>query len=286
MTAKKQSTKKGGTKGKGRGSKGKARTITPEQEAEIRARVDTDSAVAHPLAMEAYTNLYGLYLENADALKLARRVVELFAATGADGSNCTAGGRFLMEAADDVTTSAGEGAMLSSPLSDFFIPFFVKAVRGLAPDYHSLVQLKDIIKRVDAGEDLEAIAEEEKAQGRERGEAYKVEQSAKPEPKDKTSDEWRYWKLRQVESAFDTQAGNSEAYNAAHDYFRELLTSLYNDEDFYNASHILALLPQLIIARQSIDETNRYEHRMRAGMKGAQTRKANKAKAAKKGGIR
>jgi hypothetical protein len=271
----KQSTKKGGTKGKGRGSKGKARTITPEQEAEIRARVDADSAVAHPLAMEAYTNLYGLYLENADALKLARRVVELFAASGSGAGNCTAGGRFLMEAADDVTTSAGEGAMLSSPLSDFFIPFFVKAVRGLAPDYHSLVQLKDIIKRVDAGEDLEAIAEEEKAQGGERAEAYKVEQSAKPEPKDKTSDEWRYWKLRRIEAGFYDYEGDTEKYAEAWREFREFFHGYMKNATVESA---IALLPTLITTHQRQLAYERQDRRRDAGRRGAQTRKAKAAK--------
>lgn len=92
--------------------------------------------------------------------KLARRVVEIYAATGSDGRTCTAGGRLIMEAADAVTGAAGECVTLASPLSKYFVPFFVEAVRGLHPNYPHLKEIKTIIKRVDAGEDIEDIAEE------------------------------------------------------------------------------------------------------------------------------
>jgi hypothetical protein len=155
MTTRTQSTKN-------TAAKGKARTAPPpEQEGEIRARVDAQSAIAHPLAMEMWTHVYGLYLENADALKLAQRVAEIYAATDSDGRNCTAGGRFIMEAADAVTGAAGECVTLQSPLSKYFVPFFIAAVRGLHPDYVHLKEIKAVVARVDAGEDIEAIAEQE-----------------------------------------------------------------------------------------------------------------------------
>jgi hypothetical protein len=40
-----------------------------------------------------------------------------------------------------------------------------------------------------------------------------------PEPKDRLSDEWRYWKLRHVEDAFGLYGSlNREKYNAAWEY--------------------------------------------------------------------
>jgi hypothetical protein len=146
-------------------------------------------------------------------------------------------------------------------------------------------ELASILARLDAGESLEEIERKERARYEQKQDERRAAELAAPEPKDKSSRDWRVWKLRQVEHAFAERMKpeGKAAYDAAHNYFRELLTSLYNDDDFYNVCHILPLLPQLITVRQSIDETNRYERRMRAGMKGAETRKA---KAAKKGGAR
>jgi hypothetical protein len=128
------------------------------------------------------------------------------------------------------------------------------------------------------------VTKQKKAQGGAKGKARAADR-AKPEPKDRLSAEWRIWKLRQIRRAFSDERMKPEGrepYNAAHNYFRELLTGLFYCEDFYRADFILPLLPHLIIARQELDRTERYERRMRAGMKGAQTRAANKAKAAKK----
>jgi hypothetical protein len=213
-------TKKPTTKGKGRGSKSKARTVTPEQEAAIRARVDADSAVAHPLAMEAYTNVYGLYLENAGALKLARRIAEIYAEAVKRGDRED----YIMAAADEVLTSGGEHAMLSSPASAFFVAFFVAAVRDLSPEHNALAEVKSIVTRYDAGVTLREQAEEEEARRGEVNERHKAEQLEKPEPKDKLSDEWRYWKLRQVEHAFGPERmNNPNAYAEAWAYCNTLL---------------------------------------------------------------
>jgi hypothetical protein len=92
--------------------------------------------------------------------RVARRVRELFAADS-DAHSCTAGGRLITEAADSVMESAGEGVMLHSPLSEFFIPFFVKAAREIGRGDRRYISLKKIIARVDAGEDLDEIAEQE-----------------------------------------------------------------------------------------------------------------------------
>jgi len=102
-----------------------------------------------------------------------------------------------------------------------------------------------------------------------------------PEPKDKLSDEWRAWKLRQFRRAFLRLGG--EEYRRAWDEFRALLYALMADGDFWHVSHALALLPHLLTARQEIDRIHASEKRSRAGVKDAETRqrKAQTAREAK-----
>jgi len=83
------------------------------------------------------------------------------------------------------------------------------------------------------------------------------ERAAQPEPEDQTSDEWRYWKIANLH--LDFGSGNTDAYRRAHEEFRALLTELYHDDDFWHVTNALALLPQLIIAKQRIEETKRVE---------------------------
>jgi len=73
-----------------------------------------------------------------------------------------------------------------------------------------------------------------------------------PEPKDKTSDAWRYWTLRHIEAGLVSQPGGkrAEAWGAFwrfFDTFRDTLLSRrdYTAADVYDAS---ALLPHLVIA--------------------------------------
>jgi hypothetical protein len=190
----------------------------------VRADRLTDREREHVLpAFEQVTHYAARH--EPEGHKFARRVSEIYAEAKARGDRED----FIMQAADEVLTSGGECAMLSSPLSAFFVPFFVNAVRDLSPKYRPLAKLKAIVSRYDAGATLREMAEEEEAQGREREGQHKAEELAKPEPKDKLSDEWRYWKLRQVEHAFSEARmtpGGREAYNAAHDYFRGFYSAM------------------------------------------------------------
>ncbi len=88
------------------------------------------------------------------------------------------------------------------------------------------------------------------------------ERAARPEPEDTTSDEWRYWKIANLR--LDFRSGNTDAYRRAHAEFRELLTGLYHDENFWHVSNALALLPHLIIARQEIEKMERADAEDRA----------------------
>ena len=51
---------------------------------------------------------------------------------------------------------------------------------------------------------------------------------------------------------------------------------LMRDEDFWHVNNALALLPHLIIARQEIDRRGARDKRLKAAMKAAQTRAAQK----------
>lgn len=96
---------------------------------------------------------------------------------------------------------AEQGVMLRSPASEFFVPSFAGGARDLGPGCHALAELRHIVARYDAGITLRETAEGGEAQGRAARERHKAEQPAKPEPKDKLSDKWRYRELRQIEHA-------------------------------------------------------------------------------------
>ncbi len=132
-------------------------------------------------------------------------------------------------------------------------------------------QVAEILKRLKKGETAESII---RAFDRAR-EEWRAEREAEmlnaPEPKDKTSDEWRYWKLRRMEQAFEGE--DSEAYDRAWDEFKALLDGLLADPSFWHVSNAQALLPRLIIARQEIDRMDASEKRSRAGRKEARREK-------------
>lgn len=71
------------------------------------------------------------------------------------------------------------------------------------------------------------------------------------EPKDRLSNEWRHWKLRQFEQAFNS--GELETYTAAWTEFRDLLRGLMADGNFWHTSHATELLPHLLSIRQYLD---------------------------------
>jgi len=136
--------------------------------------------------------------------------------------------------------------------------------------------IQNILARLDAGETLESIHAEAQT---ERGEWQKKrDEELAVEPKDKLSDEWRAWKIRQVETAFKGE--DADAFESAGAEVRQLLKGLMADGDFWHTGNMRVLLPHLIIARQEIDRAELQDKRMDAGMKGASTRKAR----ARKGG--
>ncbi len=132
-------------------------------------------------------------------------------------------------------------------------------------------EIQKTLARNVAGESLAAIyAEREAARARRHAER-EAERLNAPEPEDKTSDEWRYWKLRRMEKAFDD--GDGAAYKQAWAEFKLLLNDLMAVEEFWHTGNARTLLPHLIIARQEIDHARAFEKRERAKAVGAGVRR-------------
>jgi hypothetical protein len=326
---KKQSTAKGGTKGKGRGSKGKqtaaqlrdADELTASRVRAILADPKTPSRVAGKLqslvnklgeltdapapdtadfyadtfllaaetvrggmpntpderaeAAPVYADV-ALYAERhePEGYRLARCVSEIYVEAKRRGDRED----YILQAADEVTTGGGERVMLSSPASKFFAEFFAEAMRDMGDGHRALVALKGIVARCDAGVTLREQAEEAETRGRERAEQRKAEQLAKPEPKDKTRDAWRIWKLRQIEADF--RSDDQERYSAAWATFRRFLHD-FDRDNRATVNRALALLPTLLIGYQNEVKEQTRGKRSEAARRGAQARRAS---AAKKGG--
>lgn len=112
--------------------------------------------------------------------------------------------------------------------------------------------LQEIVRRVDAGESLAEIRDERQRAMRECGERHEAEEAAKPEPKDKTSDEWRYWKLRQMEAALT--GTDSEEFQAARLEVAELIGTALALLEPGNTSTVISILPSLIAHRQKLGD--------------------------------
>jgi hypothetical protein len=137
------------------------------------------------------------------------------------------------------------------PRSEFFVPFFVKAAREAGPKDADYRRLLDLIRRVDGGADLNELRDEAKSARAERDRAKTAAILAAPEPRDKTSTDWRIWTLRRIEAAMrgDDVEAAGEAWGefwGFFDAFKDALLSqdAYTDADVRDAS---ALLPMLII---------------------------------------
>lgn len=90
---------------------------------------------------------------------------------------------------------------------------------------------------------------------------------AAPEPADKTSDEWRYWKLRHLEAALEST--DQKEMLAAMSYFRELLTFAEQEASIFTLSTVRRLLPDLIILWQQVESFDKPERTPRRKSKGA-----------------
>jgi hypothetical protein len=123
-------------------------------------------------------------------------------------------------------------------------------------------------------------AKQKKAQGGAQG---KKKAGVQIEPRDKTSREWRTWKLRQLRRAFGParlRPTGGEAYGEAWQEFYALLDGVRRSKNLHTGL-ALRLLPALLDVFQYEEEFRQADRRSDAARRGAETRKA---RAAKKGG--
>jgi hypothetical protein len=182
------------------------------------------------------------------AFKVARCCREIYAdwLGRKKGRKYADGAHYFVEHVDAVL-EGGEDGLMPNPDSKYFVPLFVEAwnERG-ARDRH-VRKLLDLIKRVDEGADLNALYDEDKRQEAARQESLRAADLAKPEPKDRLSDEWRYWKIRHLGAGL--QGGDAEAWGEFWRYldaFKDAALSA----DVYTATAYTAarqMLPDLLI---------------------------------------
>jgi hypothetical protein len=145
------------------------------------------------------------------AFKVARRCREIYAdwLGRKKGRKYADGAHFFVEHVDAVL-EGGEDGLMPNPDSKYFVPLFVEAWNDRGPRDRHVRKLFDLIKRVDEGADLNALYDKDKRQEAARQEALRAASLAKPEPKDRLSDEWRYWKIRHLGAGL--QGGDAEAW--------------------------------------------------------------------------
>jgi hypothetical protein len=198
-------------------------------------------------AAEAVLTNLTLYVERHEpkAFKVARRCVEIYNEWKGrkKGRKYADGAYYFSEHVDALMESGGQQTLLDFN-SEYFIPFFVEAARDCGPKDYRYHRLLDLIRRVDEGADLNQLRDEENRQRAERSARYEVEELAKPEPKDKTSDEWRYWKLRQMKNAL--RGEDKAAASAAVEEFIGYAEGFLGQRRFV-VSEVEELLPDLII---------------------------------------
>jgi hypothetical protein len=235
---------------------------------------------SHYLHAEATRNLDALTKYTAqyspEEYELAQRIQTLYAAEKERSGN---GAHLLATFADEVTQGGSDGLVLD-PDSEFFVPVFVQAARDVGRRNEDYIALKRLVERAEAGESLAEIEAERERKCDERSAELQRERLNAPEPKNKRSDAWRYWKLRQIEHAFENRENDQQAYEQASAFVRELVEGLYNSPDFWNMTFIAPMLAHFIIARQKLD--GQKLRAKRAGSKGIKTRTARKESAAAK----
>lgn len=116
---------------------------------------------------------------------------------------------------------------------------------------HTRRNVGDIIQRVRAGQSIEEIHEYfEQMRAKHHAENEEKERN-QPEPEDKTSAEWRYWKLRRIERALRGELG-TEAKSEAWQEFKQFARRGIRAMRDHRAA--IEILPYLIIACQESEQ--------------------------------
>jgi hypothetical protein len=175
-----------------------------------------------------------------EGYKVARRCTEIYDAAGGNG------GVYFVEHVDAVL-EGGEDGLMPNPDSKYFVPLFVEAFNARGARDHHVRKLLDLIKRVDGGADLNALYDEGERQEAARREALRAADLAKPEPKDRLSDEWRYWKIRHLDAGL--QGGDAEAWGEFWKYLDAYKDAALSAEVYTVTAYTAArqMLPDLLI---------------------------------------
>lgn len=182
------------------------------------------------------------------AHKVARRCAEIYAdwLGRKKGRKYADGATYFVEHVDNVL-EGGEDGLMPNPDSKYFLPLFIEAFNDRGARDYRVRELLDLIKRVDEGADLNALHDEAESREDARRASRRAADLAKPEPKDRLSDEWRYWKIRQLSAALE--GGDAEAWGEFWKYL-----DAYKDAalsaDVYTATAYTAarqMLPDLLI---------------------------------------
>jgi hypothetical protein len=113
---------------------------------------------------------------------------------------------------------------------------------------HARRNVGEMLNRLKKGESAESIIEDWESQREAARAKAEVEQVNAPEPEDRNSNEWRYWKLRQMEKALSGELGKMaqrEALREFKQFAREAVRLAAHDK-----YHAEMMLPHFIIAIQ------------------------------------
>jgi hypothetical protein len=112
-------------------------------------------------------------------------------------------------------------------------------------------ELRRVLARLDAGETLVEIEQKERARYEAMQEGRAREELNAPEPKDRTSRDWRLWTLRHIEAGMngEDEAARVEAWGAFWSFFDDFKNRLLRRREYTaeDASEASELLPDLII---------------------------------------
>jgi hypothetical protein len=182
------------------------------------------------------------------AFKVARRCREIYAdwLGRKKGRKYADGAHFFVEHVDAVL-EGGEDGLMPNPDSRYFVPLFVEAFNERGPRDNHVRKLLALIRRVDEGADLNELHDEADREEAARQEKLRAADLAKPEPEDRLSDKWRYWKIRHL--GVGLRGGDAAAWGEFWRYL-DAFKDAARSADAYAATAYTAarqMLPDLLI---------------------------------------
>lgn len=136
----------------------------------------------------------------------------------------------------------------SDPVNDqeLFLRFFLDGWQHSTR--HTRTNVGEIIQRLKAKQSINEIHDHFQRERAKWSAKHQEEERNKPEPKDRTSGEWRYWKLRRMERALRGELGDAERRKARRE-FKQIARQAVNVATL-DRYHAEMMLPHFIIAIQ------------------------------------